>query len=623
MCERRSLRESNDFRRLCIVLGLLISGIVFSVQARSATLEIPLALDYRILEQALQEQVFSGPGGTAAVYSDKLHCNTLVLSDPRAGGTADGLVRFLTSMHAQTGIPMGGKCRFAKDWRGLIETLQTAKANTERSTITFKIVDSSLLRLEDQRDLVPRFMKKWIRDFVNPRLSAVSVDLGPAVSGIEELLGAVVPGERAGSQSAQPDLLSPVVLAEVRPGPASLVAVMKLDTADAPAGWAPPVEAPLNPQELAQWDATWQAWDAFATWMIKSIAASAGPAVTQALGETLLEARYDLRDALAQDTPDRDPVRALFLKTWSRLAPLLHRTELKLPGSRALQYATFISAGDALQALDSLAPHLGMRLDRDSLRSLARVLSPGVSDYDLRYDTAVDPGLRSLLGLEPELELEPASIPVSIVSWLIRSAWAAQISPELIKQLTGWVPRRTEIDSYLQALQQLLDTVARFEHQKGKVPQAHLATYDLLLRATALQESCWRQYVEQGGGVQTIRSSAGSVGLMQINVHVWRGVYDLNALSSDIGYNARAGNEILVHYLVDYAIRKNEYDIAGEPDSLARATYAVYNGGPRQLTRYRDPDESASLKTIDSLFWQKYRAFRNKGLAAVKQCLAG
>jgi hypothetical protein len=110
---------------------------------------------------------------------------------------------------------------------------------------------------------------------------------------------------------------------------------------------------------------------------------------------------------------------------------------------------------------------------------------------------------------------------------------------------------------------------------------------------------------------------------MQINVHVWRGVYDIDAVNSDISYNARAGNEILVHYLVDYALRKKENEVTDTPDSLARATYAVYNGGPRHLKRYRNPDTSDSLKKIDELFWQKYRAMKSEGTQAVKQCLVG
>jgi len=596
-----------------------------------STVEIPVPLDYRIVEQALEQQVFTGPDGSAEVFSDHLRCNTLVLSEPVVAGTDDGRVRIQTAMRAQTGTPLGDRCRFAKSWLGVVETLQIAQVEPGSSTVSFRVVDSSLLRSDDGDEVLPRFMQGWITDHVHPRLGAVRIDLQPSIEGIREWLDSAVaaPGLETIEMG---DLISAVVFSDVQPSKAALVVVLSLEVADAPEGWAPPDEPPLTDDELAQWDATWQAWDGFATWMMKTLALTAGPELGHALAETLLEARHDLRDALAQDDREHDPVRTLFLKTWNRLAPVVHDIQLDLPGRQALQYAIFVSAADALQALDQLAPHIGMRLDSDSLRSLARTLVPAVSDYDLRYDTAIDPDLRQLLGLDPEFE--PGSgtgtgdsalthLMTHLISWLIRDAHAAQISPQLLKRLNSWAPHRAEIDQYLNTVEQLLEEIAQAERGKGKVPDEHFDVYETLLRATAYQESCWRQYVERQGSLETIRSSAGSVGLMQINEHVWRGVYDIDLVHADIGYNARAGNEILVHYLVDYAIRKKEHEITDPPDSLARATYAVYNGGPRHLTRYRNPDASASLKQIDTAFWQKYRAIQAEGPMAVKGCLGG
>jgi hypothetical protein len=137
--------------------------------------------------------------------------------------------------------------------------------------------------------------------------------------------------------------------------------VLSIEVADAPgdplAATPPPAEAPLTEDELAAWDAAWQDWDGFATWLVKTLALQARPALSAALAETLLEARYDLRDALARDERDRDPVRELFLKSWERLAPLVQDLQPDLPGGQALRYATFVGAGDALQSLGLLAPH--------------------------------------------------------------------------------------------------------------------------------------------------------------------------------------------------------------------------------------------------------------------------
>ena len=54
-----------------------------------------------------------------------------------------------------------------------------------------------------------------------------------------------------------------------------------------------------------------------------------------------------------------------------------------------------------------------------------------------------------------------------------------------------------------------------------------------------------------------LRSNNGSsVGLMQINERVWRGIYDLNRLRWDIHYNTRAGCEILATYFSRYAVKR-------------------------------------------------------------------
>ncbi|HBZ68568.1 MAG TPA: lytic transglycosylase domain-containing protein, partial [Deltaproteobacteria bacterium] len=95
---------------------------------------------------------------------------------------------------------------------------------------------------------------------------------------------------------------------------------------------------------------------------------------------------------------------------------------------------------------------------------------------------------------------------------------------------------------------------------------------------------------------------------MQVNEHVWRGFYDLRGLRADVGYNSRAGSEILLHYLTDYAIEQGEDAKTGREDNLARATYAAYNGGPGQLRRYRQKTTRRSLRKIDEAFWRRYQA---------------
>lgn len=619
-----SKSQSNATRSLSrIAAGALLFGCLSAFSCFAAELQLPLALDYRVLEQALQAQLFTGPEHTAEVYSDRIQCNTMVLSQPRVEGTDTGEVLIYTTIIAQHGTPIGKRCLLKRAWRGVLKTVHQTDVNPQTVAVAFSVVDSTILRSDAVKSAVPGWLQKPLMNFVLPQLEAIVIDLRPAVSGIQELINSVA---TAGPEVAA--MVSSLQIEAAIPSAAALEVVLSLKVPDAPVFERTEKEAILSEQELAGWDSNWQAWDGFLTWFILTTAASADKELVQALADTLLRARYDLRNALASDERHRDPVRELFLTTWERLAPLLHASPPDLPGSGALRFATFIAAGDALSTLDRAAPYTGLRLDSQSLRRFARLMVPAVTELDLEYNQQLNSGLRRLLGLDPALELESEPEPEpfeeraqsSILDWFIPSAQAEQVSNKLVRQLDGWVPKRGDIDEYLALMTRLLARVTAAERANDKVPPAYFKLYETLLLATAWQESCWRQFIEKDGKVVPIQSAAGSVGLMQINKHVWRGVYDVDALMNNVGYNARAGNEILVHYLVDYAIRKREHKITGDSNSLAQATYAAYNGGPGQLSRYRKPDRAGFLKLLDDEFWEKFLSIQKHGPSAVKQC---
>jgi hypothetical protein len=106
---------------------------------------------------------------------------------------------------------------------------------------------------------------------------------------------------------------------------------------------------------------------------------------------------------------------------------------------------------------------------------------------------------------------------------------------------------------------------------------------------------------------------------MQVNAHVWRGFYDAAALDEDVGYNARAGTEILTHYLKDYALGLR----LGTEDELARATYAMYHGGPRHALRVWRAETAESLRAIDESFYRKFLAVSTGDDLAVVACYPG
>jgi hypothetical protein len=142
--------------------------------------------------------------------------------------------------------------------------------------------------------------------------------------------------------------------------------------------------------------------------------------------------------------------------------------------------------------------------------------------------------------------------------------------------------------------------------------------YATLVPATALIESCWRQYTVRAGKVTFVRSGSGSVGLMQVNQRVWRGFYDAERLRWSAAYNARAGAQILMRYVKDYAI---PYALrTGEPQDVPRAAYAVYNAGPRAVGRFDKAVPHPREKRVDDRLWSLYRGFAAGRQADLRSC---
>jgi soluble lytic murein transglycosylase-like protein len=193
-----------------------------------------------------------------------------------------------------------------------------------------------------------------------------------------------------------------------------------------------------------------------------------------------------------------------------------------------------------------------------------------------------------------------------------------------LRSLDRWIPTREELVEYLPRVGDLLGATALRTQRKKVLAGSYAKLFRNLVLTTAWQESCWRQFVRKGNTVSPLTSSVGALGIMQVNPRVWRGFYDVKSLRTSTKYNALAGSEILHHYLVDYAIKQREDQVRKNLDDLARATYAAYNAGPRQLDRYRRPfPKGQTGHRIDADFWEKYQQVKKGNDLAVKSCFPG
>jgi hypothetical protein len=405
-------------------------------------------------------------------------------------------------------------------------------------------------------------------------------------------------------------------------------------------------QATAQPDEALSREEAAQLWDAFLTTVVKRAGEDSGQEeLRDDLLAVLLDQRYEIVATLAKATVDVPPwLAAQFGSSWERLDPLLDRLATQLPPETAAKYQRFLESGRLLNAARAHG-----WLDENAsvpakLRELAKAILPKDTPDPLAYDTAVDPQLRAIFGFsEPLPTVEASSLlgegptpslgfgPFVVLAriaegagnWLVPTANAAASGwdwHQLVTRLNNWVPGgKSELSEYLPMVREMLDGTAHTLAER-RLPPEHFEVYRNLVVTTAWQESCWRQYEKRAGQLEPVRGPGPSLGLMQVNTRVWRGIYDTRGVTTDIGYNARAGAEILYHYMRKHALRGKEHMVPGGEDNLARATWAAYNGGPGHLRRYRKAETSPHLKAVDTEFWQKFQAVERDDESAFFSC---
>jgi hypothetical protein len=592
---------------------------LFALSAQAGSLEIPLHVPLEPIRDALRTQLAAAADKPEVIYQEG-PCRYLHYDAPRLEAH-DGQLHFVGPGAAALGAELYDTCYNAAAWSGSMEFTLAPQLDSA-GRLRLRIVNSRLTDAGGKETATLGFIWGMTKSYLNPRLEQFSYDIGASRETLLAVLrSAAPPAHSAELEQALAHLhvLEPRVTAQEIVIPISIDIPAAWQTAPQPATAA---VAPLTDAELAALEQTLQPWDAFLVYSIKQVALdSPDGALHMRLFSLLLESRYRLVDILSgEQRSSGDPLREQFIATWNDLRAIL--TEAQQAGlldASVLRYAAFINAGDALTALDHAAPGLGMQISTDGLRRLARSLRPEAADDPLAYDWNVDPQLHNLFDFETLPEPEPVPTPAAMPeqSWLelfIPAAHADSNPPPLDR----WVPKRDELAAYQIRIAELLQKSAGEELQHAGLGSPYDTIFRNMIPATAMIESCWHQYVVKHGKISYLRSQAGSVGLMQINQHVWRGFYNVDRLKWDTAYNARAGAQILMRYMKDYAI--DYADRSDNLDHVPRATYAVYNAGPRAVGRFNKPHPPARQQRVDQRLWTLYQGIASGGQVDIGSC---
>ncbi len=600
------------FRRIISLVLLLFSTPVIASPVSTETVQVPIKLDYPVLRQLMQSQLFNTPDNSVEVLHDATGCSNIFLSEPGLREKQQNL-EITTHVKASIATAIFGDCTPLFNWEGDARLLTVPVIRPGARSVRLKIL--SVKFYNPQGQMITGQIWELASGQLLSLMNRYEIDLSPTIDQLKKLLPDILDKRSAAQISKISDSLR---LAEIKVAADGIEVAVNLQIDRLPATKKP--EAILSAEEIQQLEANWQMMDAMVTFAVKRYAkATSQQDLRDALVEILLDARYRLRDALAMPfTRANDPVRHWFIDSWQRLGPVLRQISLENPGQEPMLLVSLLTATDALEILDRLGPSIGLDISTNGLRRMGRMLidKPGINP--LLYEEAVDPELRQLFQLPASPESNQSS-GFNFDFWPIRSAWAGSSN----ERLELWVPRKSELPEYLPMIRELLTDSASSTAETDQLDDSLKKIFQYLVLTTAWQESCWRQYEIKNNKIVTLRSNTGDTGLMQINERVWRGLYNTQKLRWDSAYNARAGAEILQRYLLKYSLKRGEDKHQGGLDNLARSAYSAYNGGPDQTSRYRNPKAPTAHKKIDAAFWTKYQAVKQGKELQVVQCLGG
>jgi hypothetical protein len=623
------------------------AALACAMQASAAEVRIPLTIDYLSLTESLKQKLYTGPGGRAPLWNGPNECQYLYAENP-AFGRAAARVKLETAARLELGIGFGGRCISPIAFDGIVEAETTPYI--EGLAVRFRIEDMNLYNAAHQKTFIAGRGFDLIKEHLIPRLQTFAYDLNPALRQLGALADqATTPAVAERVKHAMSTLRAEPQVAALDEG---IRVTLVIETPDVPAAAA--TRAEPTAAELEAFEKALDEWDAFLVFAVKQLGESIGDRqLRDELLNILVQSRYRLVDALAHPgaASEPDPVRALFLDTWKKLGDAVRKAAARgMLGTRSLEFLAFISAGDALFALDQAAPALGMRISAADLRSLAHIMAPRLSGDPLKFDFAEDPELRKLFGIteplvspgaveppgeEPEPSPgspSPSAAPTSgarsiagKILAMLEPVDADAAEPPLVEELRQTAAQlyRLVVDQYnvvryRDDMHRLLELAAEHQFGDSAIDARWHDSYLLLVQSAAWQESCWRQFIRSGKRIRWLESSTGDIGLMQVNKHVWRGLYSLQRLRWDVLYNADAGAEILM-CMLKYTLARPKIDPVPVEDHVARSAYAAYNGGPDAYNRWRG-SESEKARQIDASFWSKYQALKEGQPVEILRC---
>lgn len=653
ICRPLGIADSN-LGKMKMIPGILIKtllllsvSVFFSplqAQASTETVSLPLSIDYQLLKSIVIKTAYIDQGQTAILLNENGGCTKVTISEPRFREEGSQIL-FETKVHVVAGTYILNKCVTPIEWEGYLALVQKPIIDSKWN-LSFHTLDSTLYDKQHRPAKIGIFWDLF-KTLVHEYIEGITINLAPPVLELKSILVELLPID---FQVYVQRMLESMRPGKIETSPGALQIGILMEVEEIYEEDKDIERERISTEELEEFIATWEAWDSFLVHIITSLSQETlSEADRQILLDTLLETRHRFVTDLLDGIVERDFVREQFISTWEKLSPIFRNQLGDDPSGSLLGYLAFFTAADALSALDKISPTIGIEISRNGLVRLARLLAEDES-LTLDYRFGVNPELRRILGLGAppeasgpvtnmeELEIggeeidfngdDDSSFKKLIKSFMCKPVWAKADKPTItFKDIKPWVFSKKKFETYVERVKALLEEASDGPLNDTKIEERYHDLYRLIVLSTAWQESCFRQFRVRKRKVTYLLSyNRTSVGLMQVNERIWRGMYDRHHLRWDIRYNAAAGCEILELYLRKYAldrIKKMEGGKTLDDEAFARIVYAMYNGGPGQFEKILRRIKKGKFYSSDRLYFEKYSWVKNDQWKNIRECLIG
>lgn len=601
---------------------------------------LPMTLDYKLLTDLMVREAFPGKNNSAAIVGRPGECTYLGISEPKFS-SAGRNVRLEMKMVIRLGTELAGECMVPVEWQGYLSLVQQPVFDGRNFVLSFQTVDSSLATLSHQPAKIANFLWEFAKPLVSEHLNRVRLNLGPPVSDMRNFLAPLFSEQARQATQAMLDSLRGGQMTVTQDG-IQLSLQGEVEEVAAPSSTSDKTISLAERKRVIQ---LWETWDVFLVRLITLLASQPlTPEDQLLLADVLLDTRYAFTAALEEPDLEKDFVRMQFIRVWRTLAPLFRRQLYAKPSANILGYLAFFTAADALTTLDQMGPTLGVEISQQGLMRLAAMLTG--QETQLPYKMGVDPGLRKLLQLPPadaqpsssgDDDIEEIDLPNTkeepgkkedadpfsrVFDFFFAPAYAVESSQ--VAEILAWRVPDDDITEYVERVRAVLADASSAVFVKEQLPENLHGMFESMIVAMAWQESCFRQFVEKGSKLTFLLSyNQTSVGLMQVNERVWRGLYDPKKLRWDIRYNAQAGCEIAHLYLRRYALQGKTLAPTAKTSNLPAIVYAMYNGGPGQYEKYLAREKGGKTYSSDKYFAEKLQWVAKRDWLHLKECLGG